>query len=160
MKRILLLLVITMFIGSCAQQPAAEQTVETHQISELVMEPMLYDNQIVRFEGMISHICRHSGDKMRIVQTSDDSYSILVMLGEMASQFNPEMEGNEVVLLGTMKAEVMNIGDLEEAHDHEHEGEEHGHECSSTEEAIQKLQEKGIDPDIRAYVELMGVEQK
>lgn len=162
MKRFILLFVVAMAMISCSQQNTQqnEAVIEEYQISALVSDPMAFENQVVRLEGVISHICRHSGDKMRVVQVDDDAYSIQVMLGDLKSQFNPEMEGKHVELVGTLKVQLMNLASLEEEHDHEHEGEEEGHGCSSTEEAIRKLQEKGISPDLRANVELINVEVK
>lgn len=154
MKRLFLVVMAAMTLYSCGQQPqqqTEEPAVETRQISDLVSDPMVYENQTVKFEGMIGHICRHSGDKLRLVQTTDEAYSIEVMLGEMASQFSPEMEGQQMVLVGTLKTKVANL------EDHTHEGEE---ECETTEQAIQMLKEKGVDPEITAYVELIRVEEK
>ncbi len=162
MKRAFFLVVAAMTMYSCGQQPSGQQAqepeIETRQISQLVSEPMTYENQVVRLEGMIGHICRHSGDKMRIIQTTDDAYSIEVMLMDQASQFSPEMEGQELVLVGTLKTEVVNMDELEAAHVHE--GEEGDHECETTTEALEKMKEKGINPEIRTYVELVRVEEK
>ncbi len=162
MKRAFLLVVVAMAMYSCGQQPAEQQAqepvIETRLISQLVSEPMTYENQVVRLEGMIGHICRHSGDKMRIVQTTDDAFSIEVMLMDQASQFSPEMEGNELVVVGTLKTEVVNMDELEAAHVHE--GEEGDHECETTTEALEKMKEKGINPEVRTYVELIRVEEK
>jgi hypothetical protein len=162
MKRALMLLIAVGMFYACNQQAGqmTEQPVEVRPIAELVSNPMAFEDHQVKFEGMIGHVCRGSGDKMRVVQIDQDAYSILVMLGDMAGQFNPEMEGSEVVVTGTLKTQVANMEALEEDHDHEHGHEGEDHACDSTEEAIKRLKEKGIDPDIRAYVELTNVEIK
>ena len=84
------------------------------------------------------------------------------MLGDYSSEITPENEGQTVVLNGLVAVSVKNIGELEEEHEHEHEGEEHeeGHECASTEEAIAKMKEKGLDPDLRVVVDLKKYELK
>lgn len=180
MKRVLLAFFAGILLVSCGIQssPQAEGTVEDHLIAEIVSNPVEMEDQLVRFEGTIGHICRHSGDKMRVVQGDDEAYSILVMLGEFAPSFNPELEGMEVIATGVVKTEVLNMAALnateEHVHDedceHEEEGmahqeegmahEEAGHDCESTQEAIALLKEKGIDPDIRVYVELTAFEMK
>ena len=157
-------------MASCGPQ-ATEQTglvAEDHLIAEIVSNPLDMEDHIVRFEGTIGHICRHSGDKMRVVQTDDDAYSILVMLGDFTPNFNPEMEGRMVVATGVLKTEIRNLDALNDGHVHgddcDHEDEhahgEEDHECASTEEAIARLKERGIDPDIRVYVELTAFELK
>ncbi len=162
MKKLLFVFLIGCIGYSCGYQQSnmAEDGAEDIRIVQLVSEPMAYENHSVRFEGSIGHICRHSGDKMRIVQPDDDAYSILVMLGEYASSFNPEFEGKNVVATGLVKTQVRNIDALHD-HDHDH-GDDHeeGHECASTEEAIARLKERGIDADIFVYVELTGFEIK
>jgi hypothetical protein len=160
MKRIILLLAVAFAVVSCQQAvKETDLTAETIEISQLVSEPMAFENQTVRFEGIISHVCRHSGDKMRIIQTDNDSFSILVLLGENASEFSAEMEGQEVVIFGILKAEPLAVMVADHVYDHDHEHED-GHECSSTEEAVQKLKEKGVDPNFRTYVEIIGWEVK
>ena len=160
MKKLFFVLLSVVILAGCGAKTTGEagDVSEPQLISELVSNPVEFDNHTVTFEGTIGHICRNSGDKMRVVQQDDDAYSILVMLGEMASSFNPEMEGHHVVATGVLKTEVRNIDQLAEEHEHG-EGEE-GHGCASTEEAIAKLKEKGISADIRVYVELTSFEVK
>lgn len=157
-KLFAVLLAATLFVA-CNSKTSQEgtETAEAHLISELVSNPMDFDNQAVQFEGTIGHICRHSGDKMRLVQQEDEAYSMLVMLGDLSSNFSVEMEGQQVIATGILKTEVSNMDALT---DHEHvEGE--GHEdCASTQEAVARMKERGIDPDVRVYVELTSYEIK
>ncbi len=158
-KRNLLIIFIGLFAFACNQTGSQQiGDVQTKLISELVAEPMSFENQEVSFEGTITHICHHSGDKMRVNQTSDNDFSILVMLEEFKPQFDLSFEGKQVRLSGILKTEVVNMDQIAESHDHEHDHGEEGHECASTEEAVAKLKEKGIAPDLRTYVEMTGFE--
>lgn len=158
-KRNLLFVFIGLFALACNQTTNQQiGDLQTNLISELVAEPMSFENQEVSFEGTITHICHHSGDKMRVNQVSDADFSILVMLEEFKPQFNPSFEGKKVKLTGILKMEVANMDQVAETHDHEHDHGEEGHECASTTEAVERLKEKGITPDIRAYVEMTGFE--
>ena len=165
MKKFVLALMAGVILFACAQQAAKQEeaVVETIAIAELISDPMAFEDMEVRIEGVINHICRHSGDKMRVAEIEGEGLSIQVMLGELASQFNPEFEGKEVSLVGVVKTRVRNIDALEEAHVHE-EGDDHdhedGHECASTAEAIEKMKAAGIDPDIAAYIEIISFEIK
>ena len=168
MKKYLLMIVAGLFLAACGTAPGeqGEAVVEAFSIEELAIEPMKFEGKTVQFEGLISHICRHSGDKMRVVQTDNDAFSMQIMLGDLMNEFTVEHEGREVAVTGVFKTLVRNLDALEEAehhHDYEHENDhehEDGHACTSTEEAIRRMAEKGIDPDIRPYVELLAFELK
>lgn len=160
MRNLFLILIAGFVMASCGTQTQqqAEAELEPSLIAELVYEPMMYEGKVVQFEGVISHICRHSGDKMRVVQTDDNTYSVQVMLMDFMNQFEVEFEGREVLVTGIMKTEVLNIGELEHDHDHGDHDDHEGHDCESTEIAVKRLAERGIDPDIRPYVEMTAFE--
>ncbi len=165
MKRLILLLFAGMFIAACSNQTQqhTDTDAQDYTIQELAHDPLNFEGKTVRFEGVIGHICQHSGDKMRVVQTDNDAFSMLVMLGDLMHNFNTQHEGSLVSITGTLKTVVRNLDALEqaEAHDHDHDHEhEEGHDCSSTTEAIKRMAEKGIDPDIRPYVELLAFKIK
>jgi hypothetical protein len=160
MRHSIFFLIIGIFVYSCSTNNSnrTEKQVAELNIVQIVSEPMQYENQSVRFEGTVGHVCRHSGDKMRVVEHEDDAYSILVMLGEFASNINMESEGKDIIATGVVKTQVRNIDALT---DHDHDGDDEGdHGCASTEEAIARLKEKGIDADIMVYVELTSFEIK
>ena len=157
-KRFVIIALVGLVMISCGQVKEQQSEVaESKLISELVSQPLEYEGKEVSFDGVISHICRHSGDKMRVNQLDDADFSIMVMLEEFQPQFSAEFEGKRVKVTGLMKTVVRNMEELEHSHDHAHDGEE-GHDCSSTEEAVKLMAERGITPDIRAYVELRGFE--
>lgn len=140
-----------------AKQADATPSFETFAISELVSNPMEYGDKLVMIEGVINHMCRHSGDKM-MVKENDSDLSIQVMLGEMASEFSVDSEGKSVVVEGVLKYTVSNKDELGEDL-HQHEGEE-DHDCESEKAAAEALKAKGIDPSIRAFIEIVKYEIK
>ncbi len=173
LKNIFAITVIIVVMSSCGQvgQNSSDQT-QTREISELVSEPLGYEGTEVSFEGTIGHVCRHSGDKMRVNQTSDQDYSILVMLEDFQSQINQDFEGKVVKVNGILKTEVI-MPEENHTHDHDHADPDHDHadhdhdhataevnedDCASTQEAIEKLEEKGIEPDIFTFVEMTSFE--
>jgi hypothetical protein len=160
LKKVLFFAAIAGIIYSCNQtNERTTATADLVMISELVSEPLGFENAEVAFEGTITHICKHSGDKMRVNQLDDATYSIMVMLDEFQTQFSPEFEGKRVKVKGVLKTRIRNLDQIAENHDHDHAHDgESGHECASTEEAMKKLEEKGITPDIVAYIELTGYE--
>jgi hypothetical protein len=160
MKRVLFLTVITAILAaSCGQntsnQAETAPSFETYKISELVANPVEYGDKLVMIEGVINHMCRHSGDKM-MVKENDSDLSVQVMLGELASEFSVDLEGREVVVEGVLKYSVDNKEELGEEHQ-QHEGEE-DHDCESEKAAVEALKAKGIDPSIRTYIEIVKYE--
>ncbi len=157
-KRFTVIVLAGLLMYSCGQVKEQQgESLSLSTIKELVSEPLSLDGKEVSFEGVITHICRHSGDKMRVNQVDDADYSIMVMLNDFKPEFNPEFEGKQVRVTGVMKTQVLNMDELEATPEHEHaEGEDHA--CSSTEEAIKAMQEKGISPDITAFLELNSYE--
>lgn len=156
-KRIAIIAVLGVLVYSCNQPTQTAEKADLKMISEMVTEPMSFEGQEVTFEGTITHVCRHSGDKMRVNQMEDSDYSLLVMLEEFQTQISQDFEGRNVKVTGILKTEVRNLDEMEHDHDHAHDGEE-GHECESTEEAIKMMEEKGVTPDIMAYIEMTGFE--
>ena len=152
MKKLFLILFAGLVISSCGGQTAQqeEQAAENKSIAELVQAPMEFEGQTVTFDGIVGHMCQTSGDKMRVHHKADQGYSILVMLGDLKDQLEYEYEGREISITGVMTVVLANE-DEAAIDDHDHEDD---HDCESTEAAIQRLEERGVDPDIRAVVEL------
>jgi hypothetical protein len=117
-------------------------------IPEILADPLEYDGKTISIEGVITHVCRHGGDKMRVLQEGSE-LSIQVMLGNFTGQFDVASEGRPVKLTGVIVTEVTNLDEL--AH-HTHDGE--AHECETTLEAIEIMEARGLDPRIRTYMTL------
>lgn len=129
---------------------AATEAILDYPIAQLVNEPIGFEGRTVSIEGIIDHMCRHSGDKMRVAQLDDSEMSIQVRLGELMNQFSQELEGSHVALTGVFKVELVNMEELDHHDD--------GHDCESTTEAIALMEQRGIDPNIRPYIELQKYE--
>ena len=131
--------------------------IEITQIKELLSNPPEFDGKEVAIQGIISHICRKSGDKMRVAEIDGEGLSILVRLNDHSISFSPEMEGSEILVTGMLVAWIRNLDALEEEHKLGG-SEENRHACESTNQAIKLMREKGIDPDITSYIDLVKFE--
>ncbi|MFO7922317.1 MAG: OB-fold nucleic acid binding domain-containing protein [Bacteroidales bacterium] len=153
LHRITGIMAIIMIFASCSSNQSGSAGLSENEtlevsITDLLSDPLRYDNQTVKIEGMISHVCRHSGDKMRMLQ-DDSDLSIQVMLGDFTGQFDTESEGMRVSVTGTLVTEVTNMDELEA---HSHEDEEH--DCEDTRQAVEIMKARGLDADIRTYIAL------
>ncbi len=148
MRHTFFLITAIMILAGCGAGSESRQETITLEasIQELLAEPFEFDRKNVRIEGVISHVCRHSGDKMRVLQDGSD-LSIQVMLGDFTGRFGTESEGLRVILTGTLLAELTNIDDL---------GDDHG--CEDDRQAVEALKARGLNPDIRTRLSLSHFE--
>ncbi len=152
MKQLFLFLFAGLVISSCGgqtEQQQAEQAMEVTTVAELTTNPMDYEEKTVTFDGIVGHMCQTSGDKMRVHDMEDTDFSILVMLRDLQDQFEYEYEGREISITGTMNVALVNEDEMEDDHD-----DEDDHECTSTEAAIQRMEDRGIDPQVQPYIDL------
>lgn len=144
---------LVLLFGACSPAPEQAETVfEVEEaavvettVADLLADPLNYENRRVHIEGHISHVCRHSGDKMRVLQ-DDSDLSIQVRLGAFTGQFDTESEGLRVAVTGLFKTEVANIDELED------------HECETTLQAIEAMKAKGLDVKLDSYIQLENYE--
>ncbi len=159
----LFVLIAGMLMFSCGEQPKEKEDkdvadeVVSLSIIDILKDPYEYEGKTVSFDGIINHVCRHSGDKMRVNPKDNDDYSILVMLGDFINQFDTDFEGEAITCRGVLKTEIR---DIDEPAEEEHEHAPGDHTCETTEEAIKKMEKLGIEPEIRAYIELESFEIK
>ena len=103
-KGLFLSAVMALVIASCGpkgvkQAEVTGDAITVVAIGDLVSNPLEFGDKVVKVEGVIDHMCRHSGSKM-MVKGSDSDLSVHVQLGDLASEFSVELEGRTVVLEG------------------------------------------------------------
>ena len=164
MKKVLFAAIMALVIAGCgqttpkqAEEVATADAVESIAIGDLVTDPLAYGDKVVRVEGVIDHMCRHSGSKM-MVKGVDSDLSVHVQLGDLASEFSVELEGRTVVLEGLFQFEVTNKAELGDDAPEDAEGEEH--DCAAEKAVAEALKAKGIDPAISPFIKLAKYEIK
>jgi hypothetical protein len=138
MQRIVLLVVLAVLIGSCNQsakkdgaeiKPSEVEKIVSATVEELLAQPAEYDGKEVAISGMVTHVCRHGGQKCFIVG-DDGETQIRIVPGGDIDEFKIELEGSTVAFKGTFK--VLNPLQAE-AHVEDHESKEHhSHEMAHT----------------------------
>lgn len=99
MKRLALVVLAALFFVACGPRAAQMEGTQV-EIAQLLSNPAEFENQQVQFTGVISHICKHAGDKIKVAVPGEEGQAIVVKLGELAAQFTPEMVGKEITLSG------------------------------------------------------------
>jgi len=81
---------------------STDEMVVEASINELQENPEEYVGKKVSIEGIVTHVCRHEGQKMFITSTNPDE-KIKITAGEDDTGFNLELEGQTVKVTGILK---------------------------------------------------------
>ena len=142
MRQMIVWVVLAILAGSCNQskQDKAEASDDTKTekmvaatISELLETPAEFQDKEVVLSGMVTHVCRHGGQKCFIVADDGETQIRLVPGGEI-DEFKVEMEGSMVAVKGIFR--VLNVEQAEE-HLEDHESKEH-HEVEMSHSEAEK----------------------
>ena len=142
MRQMIVWVVLAILAGSCNQseQNKAEASADTKTvemvaatISELLETPAEFQDKEVVLSGMVTHVCRHGGQKCFIVADDGETQIRLVPGGEI-DEFKVEMEGSMVAVKGIFR--VLNVEQAEE-HLEDHESKEH-HEVETSHSEAEK----------------------
>ena len=87
--------------NSSAESPEAVQIV-TASIQELLATPSEYEGKEVAVSGMVTHVCRHGGQKCFIV-ADDGETQIRIVPGGDIDEFKIELEGSTVAFKGVFR---------------------------------------------------------
>lgn len=130
MQKIILLFVAAAILTSCNQTGQKDNTdssstemekVVSATVEELLAQPSDYDGKEVAISGMVTHVCRHGGQKC-FVLAEDGETQIRIVPGGDIDEFKIDLEGSTVAFKGVFK--VLNLVELE-AHVEDHESKEH-----------------------------------
>ena len=125
-RSILWVLIAFMAVSSCNQTVKQEgdnqEASKTEQIVsativELLATPADYQDKEVAVSGMVTHVCRHGGQKCFIV-ADDGETQIRIVPGEDIDEFKIEMEGSIIAFKGIFRILNPEVA-AEQVEDHE-----------------------------------------
>ena len=111
MQKLALLAILAIVAISCNQageeNAAANQSQEIEKIvsatiQELLSTPAEYDGKEVAVSGMVTHVCRHGGQKCFIV-AEDGETQIRIVPGGDIDEFKIDLEGSTVAFKGVFR---------------------------------------------------------
>jgi len=142
MQRLIVWALIAVLLGSCNQAANKEGTdkevtqtekVVSATIQELLAQPAEYDGKEVAVSGMVTHVCKHGGQKCFVLDEDGETQIRIVPAGDI-DEFKIDLEGSTVAFKGTFK--VLNAAQAEE-HLEDHESKEH-HETEMSHSEAEK----------------------
>jgi hypothetical protein len=120
-------------MASCGQSVKNEAVQEsqkllTASIEELVAQPAEFQDKAIALSGMVTHVCRHGGQKC-FVLAEDGETQLRIVPGEGIDEFGIDLEGSTVAFKGTFRMMTAEEADahVDEHHSHEHHAEEMAH---------------------------------
>lgn len=120
MQRAILWVFIAIMAVSCKQsgntdgenqQEVKSEQIVTASIVELLATPADYQDKEVAVSGMVTHVCRHGGQKCFIV-ADDGETQIRIVPGGDIDEFKIDMEGSTVAFKGIFR--VLDTAEAEE----------------------------------------------
>ncbi len=136
MKRILLLIVASVFILVSCNKDGANKEPQKEEIKTVTLEALNrgdyeYKSGDVSVEGLCVHVCSHSGKKMFLSGSNPDD-KLQIFTGETMSVFPKDLEGSKVKAIGVLEEERLDMNYVKEweaeiaAEEKDHEG----HSCT------------------------------
>ena len=107
MKKLLIILSIASFFAACTNNSEKKSDSTDTQtiilsVDEFVKDANLYLDQEVTVEGLVTHVCKHGGQKLFIAGT-EEGVSLRIEVGEGISEFMIDMEGSDASFTGIVK---------------------------------------------------------
>lgn len=144
MQRSILLVLIAFMAISCNQtvktdgdnqEAAKTEKIVSASIIELLATPDEYQDKEVAISGMVTHVCRHGGQKCFLVADDGETQMRIVPGGDI-DEFTVDMEGSTIAVKGIFR---ILTAELAAEHVEDHESEEH-HAVEQSHSAAEKAE--------------------
>jgi hypothetical protein len=86
--------------GESDSQVAVQDNTVTTTVEEMLAQPAEFVDKEVAFSGMVTHVCRHGGQKCFVVG-KDGETQIRIVPGDDIDEFKVDLEGSTVAFQGT-----------------------------------------------------------
>jgi hypothetical protein len=118
MNKILTVAVVVALLAACNTEngKVEDQEVKKVEIATIETSASELENQTVQVTGMVSHVCKHGGQKMFLTNDSTET-SLLVRVGPAIPEFDVALEGSNVEVTGKLIVSI--VSNTEEEHDGE-----------------------------------------
>lgn len=133
--------------SATAESTEVEMTVSA-TVEELLATPADFDGKEVAVSGMVTHVCKHGGQKCFILAEDGETQMRIVPSGDI-DEFKIELEGSTVAFKGVFR--VLNANEtaehLEDHDSKEHHAEEMSHsEAEKAEYFVEAIDFKEVTP--------------
>lgn len=109
MKNLIIIFALSFLVFSCKQtvtktEGSATNTEEAISVTtdELLANTSQFVGKTVLVKGMVSHVCKHGGQKMFLVSSNPDKY-LRINTGNEITEFPIDLEGSTVEVSGIIE---------------------------------------------------------
>ena len=161
MKNFFYLTMIGLLVFSCNNQSGNNSTEETKKqieeavevsLAQLAEFPKSYEGKIM-VKGMVTHVCKHGGQKMFLTNESQDA-NMLIRVSSSIPEFEVALEGSTVEITGKLIA-TLNTPDKGAGHS---EGEEEA-DCAAEENINAKSKDNKNGEEMSYHIEALSFEE-
>lgn len=82
-------------------------------VEELLKNPDSYVDKEIKVEGLVTHVCKHSGQRLHLSNERGNG-NIRVEAGDKIKRFERDLEGSEIVAQGVLRRQVIDEAHIEE----------------------------------------------
>lgn len=163
MKKVSTLLFIALVLFSCGTKKQKEnQETTTNKLTAISVDKILsntsdYVNKEVMVEGLVNHVCSHSGKRMFVLGENPDN-ALKITPNNKIGIFDKKLEGNTVIIKGVLKELIIDdeyVAQLEQEtaenmdneafHDHSDGGHEEEEEAAVDSSKIKQIEQMKAD---------------
>ena len=157
MQRLFLWIAGAMLLTACGQtgkneegklSPGVKEQIISATVEEILAQPAEYENKQIAISGMVTHVCRHGGQKC-FVLGQDGETQIRIVPGGDIDEFTIDLEGSTVAFMGTFKIlDVQQASEMmaENASQAEHDQEMAHSEAEKADYYIEATEFKEVTP--------------
>ena len=156
MKSYISILVAIIFLISCNSETGKKggnsETIEIISIENLGNSAEDLGENLVQTSGLVTHICRHGGQKMFLTDESNEVH-LLVRASSSIPEFELVLEGSILEVTGKLIATVAEVSD--------HEGHEHSEEedCAAEKKMKANAGSDECAPNVTYHLEAISYKE-
>jgi hypothetical protein len=161
------LFVLLAFTFACTEKSQSDNTAESSEaqvtetvvlVDELLSNPDTYVGKVIELEGLVTHVCKHSGKRLHLTSTASNEMIRVEATGDI-NQFERELEGSDIRVKGKVQKLVIDEDYLAKwENEMSAKGEDHDHSSDEEKEEQlnnmrQRLENSGKDRLISYWVD-------
>jgi hypothetical protein len=144
--------------SASAENTDAEVVETVVLVDDLMQDPDAYVGKVIELEGLVTHVCKHSGKRLHLTSAATNKMVRVEATGEI-NQFERELEGSDVRIKGLVQKQVIDEDYLAKwenematkGEDHDHsEGEEESEQINNMRK---RLAESGQEQLVSYWVD-------
>jgi hypothetical protein len=162
-----ILFIFVVLLSACHEKSGNTGAVENQEtaavesvilVDELLSDPDTYVGKVVEIEGLVTHVCKHSGKRLHLTSTASNEMIRVEATGDIR-QFERELEGSDVRIQGKVQKLVIDEDYLAKwENEATGKGEDHDHSAEESDTELlnnmrKRLENSGKDQLVSYWID-------